>query len=377
VIEIPKHALTLEPYQDGKSISELAREKNLSRIVTLASNENPHGPSPMAMAAVRNETSELHRYCDPHSTELVEAIAERYGRKPSQIICTHGTDALLGYAISTFTSEQDEVLTSDGTFVGIYVNTLRLARKLRLVPLKEYAVDLNALASSISADTRIVYIANPNNPTGMMFGADEFEAFMSRVPESVLVILDEAYHAYAAEHDGYPDGLHYHYENLIVARSFSKVYGLAGLRIGFAVGSERLISALYKVKLPFEPNRLAQVAAMAALDDDEFLFRTLDCNRRSLALLTTCFDDLDIRYIKSVANFALMLLPTEEHAERFFDGCIDNGLVVRPVKPFGVANGIRISSGTEDETAFAVDVIKKVWKDVAEPTTASTHDKRF
>ena len=208
-----------------------------------------------------------------------------------------------------------------------------------------------------------------------MFGPDEFEAFMSRVPENVLVILDEAYHAYAAEHDGHLDGLHYHHENLIVARSFSKVYGLAGLRIGFAVGPERLISALYKVKLPFEPNRLAQVAAVAALDDDEFLNMTLDCNRRSLAQLTTCLNDLSIPHINSVTNFVLMLLPSEEHAERFFDRCLDNGLVVRPVKTFGVANGIRISSGTEDETAFAVDVIKKVWKEVAEPATASAHDK--
>lgn len=374
MIDLPQHTLALKHYHDGKSISELAREKNLSRIVILASNENPHGPSPMAMAAVRNEVSEVHRYGDPRSTELVETIAERYDRKPSQIICTHGTDALLGYVINTFASEQDEVLTSDVTFVGIFVNTLRLARKLRLIPLREYDFDLSALASSISADTRIIYIANPNNPTGKMFGPDEFEAFMSRVPENVLVILDEAYHAYAAEHDGYLDGLHYHYENLIVARSFSKVYGLAGLRIGFAVGPERLINALYKVKLPFEPNRLAQVAAVAALDDDEFLNMTLDCNRRSLALLTTCLDDLDIPYITTVANFTLLLLPTEKHAERFFDRCLDNGLVVRPVKSFGVANGIRISSGTEDETAFAVNVIERVWKEVAEPASASTHD---
>ena len=374
MITIPKHALTLKPYQAGKSISELAREKKLSRIVKLASNENPLGPSPKAVSAVRQATAELHRYGDPRSTELVAAIAERFGRNPSQIVCAHGTDALLGYIINAFTSEQDEVLTSEGSFIGIYVNTNKLARKLRLVPLKKYAFDLDALAGSISADTRIVYLANPNNPTGTMFTADRFEAFMMQVPQQVLVILDEAYDAYASEHDGYPDGLRYHYENMIVARSLSKVYGLAGLRIGFAVGPEHLIDELYKVKLPFEPNRLAQVAAMAALSDDEFLQRTLETNRRSLAWLTACFDNLHIRHIKTAANFVLMLLPTEEHAGRFFERCLDHGLIVRPTKPFGIANGIRISSGTDDETAFAVNVIEQVWADIMKLADASACD---
>jgi histidinol-phosphate aminotransferase len=323
---------------------------------------------------VRQTAAELHRYVDPRSTELVAAIAERFGRKPSQIVCAHGTDALLGYIINAFTSEQDEVLTSEGTFIGIYVNTSKLARKLRLVPLKEYAFDLDALAGSISADTRIIYLANPNNPTGTMFAADRFEAFMNRVPEEVLVILDEAYDAYAAEHDGYPDGPRYHYQNVIVVRSLSKVYGLAGLRIGFAVGPEHLIGALYKVKLPFEPNRLAQVAAMAALGDDEFLHRTIEANHRSLARLTACFDDLHIRYVKTAANFVLMLLPTEEYAERFFERCLDYGLIVRPTKPFGIANGIRISSGTDDETAFAVNVIEQVWTDIMKLANASACD---
>lgn len=374
MIAVPKHVLTLEPYRGGKSISELAREKKLSRIVKLASNENPLGPSPKAVAALGQAIGELHRYVDPRSTELVAAIAERFGRNPLQIMCAHGADALLGYIINAFTSEQDEVLTSEGTFIGIYVNTNKLARKLRLVPLKEYAFDLDALAGSISADTKIVFLANPNNPTGTMFAADQFEAFMDRVPKEVLVILDEAYDAYACEHNGYPDGLRYHYENLIVARTLSKVYGLAGLRIGFAVGPEHLIGALYKVKLPFEPNRLAQVAATAALGDDEFLHRTIEANRRSLARLTACFDNLHIRYVKTAANFVLMLLPTEEHAGRFFERCLDHGLIVRWVKPFGIANGIRINSGTDDETAFAIDVIEKVWTEIMRPITPSACD---
>jgi histidinol-phosphate aminotransferase len=374
MITIPKHILTLEPYQAGKLISDLARERELSRIVKLASNENPLGPSPKAVAALERAIGELHRYVDPRSSELVAAIAERFSRSPLEIVCAHGTDALLGYIINAFTSEQDEVLTSDGTFIGIYVNTNKLARRLRLVPLKEYAFDLDALAYSISADTKIIYLANPNNPTGTMFTAERFEAFINLVPEEILVILDEAYDAYAAQHDNYFDGLRCHYENLVVTRSLSKVYGLAGLRIGFAVGPEHLIDTLYKVKLPFEPNRLAQVAAMAALDDAEFLRRTVDTNRRSLARLTACFQNLHIQYIKSVANFVLMLFPTEQHAEQFFERCLDHGLIVRPTKPFGIANGIRISSGTDEETTFAVTVIEQVWTDIMKRGKVSARD---
>ncbi len=375
MITIPKHALTLVPYQAGKPISELAREKGLGHIVKLASNENPLGPSPKAVAALEKVISELHRYVDPRSTELVAALAERFDKKPSQIVCAHGADALLGYIINAFTSERDEVLTSEGTFIGIYVNTSKLARELRLVPLKDYALDLETLAGAISANTRIVYLANPNNPTGTMFTADRFNAFMDRVPEKVLVILDEAYDAYAREHGGYLDGLRCRCENLIVTRSLSKAYGLAGLRIGFAVGPEHLIGALYRVKLPFEPNRLAQVAAMAALDDDAFLRRTVETNRRSLLRLTACLDDLHIQYVKTTANFVLVLLPTHEHAKGFFERCLDLGLIVRLTKPFGIAEGIRISSGSDDETTFAISVIKQVWTDIMKLKSSSLCDK--
>ena len=182
MITIPRHVLTLQPYQAGKSISELADEKKLRRIVKLASNENPLGPSPKAVAALHGATGELNRYVDRHATELTAAIARRTGRKPSQIVCAHGADALLGYIINTFTSERDEVLASDGSFIGIYVNTNKLGRKLRLIPLAEYALDLEALAEAVGRDTRVVYLANPNNPTGTMFSANQFEAFMARVP---------------------------------------------------------------------------------------------------------------------------------------------------------------------------------------------------
>jgi histidinol-phosphate aminotransferase len=370
MIKIPEHALTLAAYQAGKSIGELAREAKLGRIVKLASNENALGTSPMALAALKEAVDDLHRYVDPRSTELTTALGARFGRDPSEIFCAHGTDAILAYIINAFTTEQDELLTSEGSFIGLYVSTGRLARKLRLVPLKEYALDLDRLAEGISDRTKIVYLANPNNPTGTMFSATEFEAFMQRVPEDVLVLLDEAYDAYAAEFEGYPDGLHYRYDNLIVARSLSKVYGLAGLRVGFAAGPKYLIDTLYRVKLPFEPNRPAQVAAEAALADDEFIERTLAVNRRSRAQLEACFESLKIPYVKSVTNFVLILLADETKAADFFGACLRRGLIVRHVKPFGIANGVRISTGNEADTAFAVDVITRAWEEISQPAGA-------
>ncbi len=363
MIRIPPHTRNLKPYKAGKPIEELAREKKLSRIVKLASNENPLGTSPKALAALADVSSSvaLHRYVDPASTDLVLKLAEKTGRAPDEIICGHGTDALLAYIINAFTVEGDEILTSRGTFIGIYVSTNKLARVVRQVPLKDYAFDLSALLDAISDSTRIIYLANPNNPTGTMFTADEFESFMAGVPHDVLVILDEAYWTYAGDRSDYPDGLRYHYENMIVTRTLSKAYGLAGLRVGFAVGPEYLIHELYKVRLPFEPNELAQIAAMAALDDDEFLERTVKTNRMSLKVIQSRLDELGIPYVPTAANFIMMVMPSEEFAATFFQECLNRGLIVRHLVSFGIPNGVRINSGTEDETKFAMDIIEDVY----------------
>ncbi|MBD3403365.1 histidinol-phosphate transaminase [candidate division GN15 bacterium] len=367
MIKLPKHLQTLKPYKSGKPISELVREQGLSRIVKLASNENPLGPSPRAVEALSSAATDLHRYVDPRATELVGKVAERLDRQPDEIIFGHGTDALLGYIVNAFTVEGDEVLTSEGTFIGIRVNTNKLGRKIRTVPMKDYGYDLEALADALSPDTRIVYIANPNNPTGSMVTRSELETFLKRVPDSVLVLLDEAYAAYAADFDGYPDGLSYRQDNIIVTRTLSKVYGLAGLRVGFAVGPARLIQELYKVKLPFEPNSFAQAAAVAALDDDAFLQRTLETNRRSLAMFAKALDRLGIPYVKTYANFMMLLLPSEETAADFYEACLTRGLIVRPVASFGVPNGVRINSGTEEETEFAIRVIEQVHAEMLNP----------
>ncbi len=361
MIKIPEFVSKLTPYKAGKPIEELAREKNLKRIVKLASNENPLGPSPMAIEAIKAALGQLNRYTDPLSHELVQALAKKYGVQPQHIICGHGTDSLIAYVINAFTEESDEILTCEGTFIGIYVNTRKFGRKLSLVPLKDYTFDLDAILKAISTNTRIIYLANPNNPTGTMFGYKEFEAFMEKVPDDILVILDEAYTTYAASNPDYPNGVRYEYENMVVMRTLSKAYGLGGIRVGFAVGPSRVIETLYKVKLPFEPNLLAQKAATAALDDDEFLSRTVDVNQKSLTMMRTRLDEMGIKYAPSAANFLLLLMPDEQFAGRFNTECLDRGLIIRHVTAFGIPNGIRVNSGTEDETEFALNIIGEVY----------------
>ena len=360
-VEIPAHVVKLQPYKAGKPIEELAREKGLTKIVKLASNENPLGPSPKAMEAIKNYISQIHRYTNPAAFKLVNAIAEKYHKPPEQIITSSGSDSLIQYLVSAFSVEGDEVISSEGTFIGWYVNADKYNRKSIVVPLKNYHFDLNAIADKITRKTKIIYLANPNNPTGTIFTKKEFENFMEKVPDNVLVILDEAYTVYAEDNPEYPNGLNYDFDNLIVLRTLSKAYGLAGLRLGFGIGPEYLINALYKVKLPFEPNLLAQEAAIAAFDDEEFLRRTVETNKKSLSLMKLKFDNIGIKYLPTSANFFLIILRAEEFAARFNEECLNRGLILRHVKSFGIPNGIRINSGTMEETEFALEIIEEVF----------------
>jgi len=356
----PEHISKLTPYAAGKPIEELAREQQLDRIVKLASNENPLGPSPLALEAVRKSLDNSHRYVNPESYRLVRALSRHYDVPAERLICGAGTDSLLAYIILAFSEAGGELVTSEGTFIGIYVNTRKLGRALRLVPLVDYTIDLDSISKAVSEKTRIIYLANPNNPTGTAFGAEQFQSFMEAVPSRVLVILDEAYYHYARYHELHTDGLSCQYDNLIVTRTFSKDYGLAGLRVGFAAGPPELIRELYKVKLPFEPSAPAQEAAIASLEDSAFLQQTLDLNQRMLKRMSKRFTELGIRQVATTTNFVLLLFPTEQIARAFNDGCLAHGLIVRHVGSFSIPNGIRINTGTEDETGFALHVITQV-----------------
>lgn len=362
MIKISKHIEKLKPYKAGKPIDELAREKGLDKIVKLASNENPLGPSPKAIEAISKHFNSLHRYTSSRAPRLVTAIAEKYNRLHEEIIPASGSDSLIQYIISTFSNENDEVLSSKGTFTGWYVSVHKLFRKSVTVPMNAYHLDLKGIADKITTKTRIVYLANPNNPTGTMFTKHEFEEFMQRVPNDVLVILDEAYTVYAEDNPEYPNGLLYKMDNLIVLRTLSKAYGLAGLRVGFAVGPEYLIKELYKMRLPFEPNSLAQEASIAAFNDDEFLKRTVELNKISLGMMKNKFSEIGICFVPTAANFYLLLFPNEQFTVQFCEECLNRGLILRHVVNFGIPNGIRMNSGTVEETEFALNIIETVYK---------------
>jgi histidinol-phosphate aminotransferase len=360
-VPIPEHVASLETYKAGKPIEELAREKGLNTIVKLASNENPLGPSPKAVAAIKAAAEHIHRYVDPSSVSLIEAICKKYKVRHTSVMCGSGTDTILSYIVMAFSEQGDDVVSAEGTFIGWYVNVRKHGRNLIRVPLKNWGFDLDGILSAITPATRMIFIANPNNPTGSMIPRDEFEQFMERVPQDVLVVLDEAYDTYASQFPEYPNGLRYEYPNMIVTRTLSKVYGLAGLRIGFAVGAERLIKALYKVRLPFEPNSLATAAAIAAFEDDDFVNRTIETNNDSLTRFRECFDRLGITYAPTWANFIMLVMPNEQFAMAFYNACLDLGLIVRPLGSFGIPQGIRINSGTTEETTFAISAIEKAY----------------
>lgn len=362
MIVIPEYIEALKPYIPGKPIHELKRERGLTKIVKLASNENPLGPSPKALEVIEKHLQDLHYYPDAKAYDLVTALSKKYDRKSQEIICGNGIDSLLGYIIQAFSNKDDEILTCNGTFIGLYVNVRKFGRKLRLLPLIQYGFDFSLLLKNISQDTKIIYLANPNNPTGTQFTIDEFEYFMSKVPSHILVILDEAYFSYARSNLHYPNGTKYELDNLIVLRTFSKDYGLAGLRIGFGIGPEKLISELYKVKLPFEPSRLAEQAAVAALEETEYLQKSIHMTQQSLTRMISKFQKLGITFVPPTANFMMILMPSETQAELFYQKCLNEGLILRHLPSFGIPEGIRINSANEEDTTFALDIIERTYR---------------
>jgi histidinol-phosphate aminotransferase len=231
--------------------------------------------------------------------------------------------------------------------------------KYRTVPYDKWHYDLPALAEQINQNTKIIYLANPNNPTGTIFTRHEFDEFYRHVPERVLIILDEAYFEYAKDNPRYPDSMHYRYDNVITLRTFSKIYGLAGVRIGYGFAHEELIRNLLKVKLPFEPSTPAQAAGIGALADKEFLHRSLELNARGLRYLTDGLQGLGMKVVESQANFVMTVLDTEQDASRIFEDLLSQGVVVRPLKAFGLPNCIRVSTGTDEDNRLCIEAWRK------------------
>jgi histidinol-phosphate aminotransferase len=307
---------------------------------------------------MRGSLETLNLYPDG-GLQLREVLAREFDLKVENVIAGSGSEGIMSSIIRAFLCDEDEVLTTEAAFIGFQVLARSRGVQYRTVPYRNWHYDLPALASAINERTKIIYLANPNNPTGTIFTKTEFDAFYRHVPERVLIILDEAYFEYAQDNPRYPDSMHYRYDNVITLRTFSKIYGLAGARIGYGFAHEELIRNLLKVKLPFEPSTPAQAAGIAALEDKEFLHRSLELNARGLRLLTEGMRALGLEVVPSEANFAMCVLPSEADAECMFQGMLVRGAVVRPLKAFGLPNCVRISTGTDEDNRLALEAMRR------------------
>ena len=358
-ILVPPHVLALRPYEPGLGAEEIQQRFGLRRVAKLASNENPLGSSPLAIEAARRALAGMSRYPDG-GLALRRRLAERFQLKVDNVIAGAGSEGIMANVVRTFLCDHDEVLTTEAAFSGFQVLARGRGVAYRTVPYREWRYDLAALADATNERTKLIYLANPNNPTGTFFTREVFEEFHARVPERVLIILDEAYFEFAAGEPSYPDSMHYRFDNVITLRTFSKAYGLASARVGYGFAHENLISMLLKVKLPFEPSGVSAAAALGALDDHEFVQRTLDNNAQGLAYLNREFREMGFEVMPSAANFVTLALETEEEAQQIFEQLLCRGVIVRPLKATGLPNCLRISVGARDENETCVEALKSV-----------------
>lgn len=358
---VPDYIEKLEVYQAGKPIEELAREKNLTRITKLASNENPLGPSPFAIREMTNALWDVHRYPDMFAHQLKNSLCELYRLKPQNIILGNGSEGIMGYIVRAFLQPDEEVVTSENTFIGFLILAKSVGAKLIQVPRREdYKYDVHAMAKRITTNTKIVYIANPDNPTGTYITKEEFDFLMSHVPSHTIVILDEAYFEFAQSQWDYPDSMTYRYDNVITLRTFSKAYGISGVRCGYGFGHDHLISNLHKVKLPFEPGLIAQKGAYGALKDHPHLVRTLENNRERYEELKNYFKENDLHAIPSITNFVTMKTGSEEASNFLYNELLNHGVIIRPLKANLMPDHVRISIGTKEEMSHFYESMNEV-----------------
>src|SRR5438445_3322015 len=362
---IPDYLRGLPVYVPGKPIEEVERELKI-HAVKLASNENPLGPSPKGMAAARAVLGDSNRYPDGGTHLLRGALAERRGVTTEEIFVGLGSSEIIDLASRVLLRAGLQGLTSEGTYAPFSVAIRASGAELVLVPQRDFAFDLKAMARAIKPKTGLIYLANPNNPTGSAFGREEFEEFLAAVPDGVLVVLDEAYIHYALSMGLRDSGEAYRQrKNLLILRTFSKVYGLAGLRIGYAIGRPELLAAMNKLRTPFNTSGVAQAAALAALDDTEHVTRCIETNSVERKRLSEGLSKLGFRPVRSEANFVFMTVGPD--AKALSDDLLQMGVIVRPLGWMGFPEAIRISVGTAEEndqclSAMAQVILKRAGK---------------
>jgi histidinol-phosphate aminotransferase len=355
---IPEYLRGLPVYVPGKPIEEVERELKI-HAVKLASNENPLGPSPKGIAAAKAVLADAHRYPDGGTHALRQTLAERRGVSPDEIFVGLGSSELIDLAARVLLRAGLQGLTSEGTYAPFSVAIRASGAALVLVPQRALAFDLKAMAKAITPKTGVIYLANPNNPTGSAFGRADFDEFLAAVPDGVLVVLDEAYIHYAVSM-GLRDSVEAYRKrkNLLILRTFSKVYGLAGLRIGYAIGRPELLAAMNKLKTPFNTSGVAQAAALAALDDNEHVTQCIESNATERKRLIEGLTKLGLRPVPSETNFVFMTVGPE--AKTVSDDLLRLGVIVRPLGWMGFPEAIRISVGTAEENEKCLSALAQV-----------------
>ncbi len=353
----------LIPYQPGKPVIELQRELGLKKIIKLASNENPLGPGPKTVAAIQSALPELARYPDGSGFELKRALSSKHNLAIEQITLGNGSNEILELLARTFLTPESEVIFSQHSFAIYPLVTLAVGAKGKSVSALNYGHDLDAMLAAVSENTRMVFIANPNNPTGTYIQPNEVEAFIKALPEQVLCVLDEAYYEYIDAKEQF-DSVTWldRFPNLIITRTFSKAYGLAGLRMGYGLSSTLIADLLNRVRQPFNNNALALVTAEAALADQEYLQKSQQLNCQGMQQLTNAFTSLGLPWISSSGNFVSVDVKSE--GLPIYEALLLKGVIVRPVANYEMPNHLRISIGLREENQFFIDALTAVLKDV-------------
>lgn len=338
----------LSPYQPGKPIEELERELGITNIIKLASNENPLGVPESALNAMRNALPQMALYPDGSAFNLKSRLARHLDVKPSQITIGNGSNELLELVARVFLSPQNNAVVSQYAFVVYPLAVKALGASLRVAPAKNHGHDLEQMASLVDQDTRLVFIANPNNPTGNWLPIDEIEHFLDKIPDHVVVVLDEAYHEYV-DKPGYASGLGLlaRFPNLLVTRTFSKAYGLAGLRVGYSIASDVLADLLNRLREPFNVNSLALAAAEAVLDDADFLARSIAINRQGMLQIEAGLREMGLSYIPSAGNF--VAIDFGRDAMPLYNAFLQEGIIVRPVGVYQMPTWLRVSVGLPEQ----------------------------
>ncbi|MEO6352344.1 MAG: histidinol-phosphate transaminase [Burkholderiaceae bacterium] len=370
----PDYVRAIAPYQGGKPIAEVAREFGLdeAKIIKLASNENPRGMPESARQAMLDAVADIGRYPDANGFDLKAAITAKYNVPQQWITLGNGSNDILELAAHALVQPGQAILYAQYAFLVYALAAQAVGARAIVVPAQDYGHDLSAMAQAITPDTKLIFIANPNNPTGTFLPAAAIEAFLKVVPPQVVVVLDEAYNEYLAPELQYESTEWVRtYPNLLVSRTLSKAYGLAGLRVGFGIAQPGLTDLLNRIRQPFNVNSLAQAAAIAALGDTEFLQQSAILNAAGYLQLTQFFDATGLEYVPSFGNFVLVKVGNDDHAAaRINLALLKRGVIVRPVGNYGLPQWLRISIGLPQENAIFIDALRTVLKLDAEVKAA-------